>query len=245
MNMVQRNRMGTGEVKKTSREDRQLVEEALKRAADKERALANWVPKTEAGRLVKNQEITSLEQLHERGLAVMEPEILDTLVSELEEKMVDFKKTAKVRMAGRMFSFRVAILIGDKNSFVGLGVAKDRERWPAVRKATREAKLHLFKVRRGCGSWECMCGTNHSVSFKTEGKSGSVRVTLIPAPKGTGLVAGKNIKDVLKFAGIRDVWCKTRGSTGTKLNFVEATIDALNAATRMRISDDVKAKAEK
>ncbi len=222
-----------------------MAEEALKRAADRERSLANWVPKTEAGRLVRNGEITSLDQMVERGLAVMEPEIVDSLVPDLEEKMVDFKKTAKVRMAGRMFAFRVTILIGDKSNFVGVGVSKDRERWPAVRKATREAKLNLFKVRRGCGSWECMCGTNHSVPFTTTGKSGSVRVTLIPAPKGTGLVAGDNVKDVLRFAGIRDVWCKTRGSTGTKLNFVEAAIDALNRATKMRLSDDMTAKAEK
>ena len=231
--------------KKTSREDRQLVEEALKRAADKERSLANWVPRTEAGKLVKNQEITSLNQLAERGLAVMEPEIVDSLVAELDEKMVDFKKTSKMRMAGRMFSFRVAILIGDKSNFVGLGVSTDRERWPAVRKATKNAKLNLFMVRKGCGSWECMCGTSHSIPFKSTGKAGSVRVTLIPAPKGTGLVAGDNVKDVLKFAGIKDVWCKTRGSTGTKLNFVMATIDALNAATRMQLSEDLKAKAEK
>jgi len=237
--------MKGGNPKKTSREDRQLAEEALKRAADREKSLANWVPKTEVGRLVKNQEITSLEQVWQRGCLIMEPEIVDMLVPVLEEKMVDFKKTAKVRMAGRMFSFRVTLLIGDKESFVGLGVAKDRERWPAVRKATRVAKLNLFKVRRGCGSWECMCGTNHSIPFKVVGKSGSVRVTLIPAPKGTGLVAGDNIKDVLKFAGVKDVWCKTRGSTGTKFNFVEAAIDALNRATRMRMSDDLKTKAEK
>ncbi|HIH16518.1 MAG TPA: 30S ribosomal protein S5 [Candidatus Diapherotrites archaeon] len=241
--MVEKKR--TGRNPKASREERQLVEEALNRAADKEKRLANWVPKTETGRLVRNQEITSLDMVLDRGLAIMEPEIVDTLVPELEVKMVDFKKTARVRMAGRQFAFRVAMLIGDKTSFVGLGVSKDRERWPAVRKATRDAKLNLFRVRKGCGSWECMCGTNHSVPVKITGKSGSVRVTLIPAPKGTGLVAGENIKDVLRFAGVKDTWCKTRGSTGTKLNFVLATIDALNRVTRMRISEDLRSKGEK
>jgi len=99
-------------------------------------------------------------------------------------------------------------------------------------------------VLRSCGSWECRCSENHSVPFKVIGKSSSVRVKLLPAPKGIGLVAGDNIKEVLKFAGIKDVWSKTKGNTGSTLDFVSAAIDALAATNNVRLSNDISQKLE-
>lgn len=215
------------------------------RDAEKQRALESWVPKTPLGRKVKDSEITSLDDIFDKNMQILEPEIVDMLVPDLEEKMVELTKTAKVRRAGRQFGIRVSVLVGDKNAYLGLGTARDRERWPALRKATRNAKLSLIKARKGCGSWECVCGLGHTVPFKVTGKSSSIRVTLLPAPRGTGLVAGDNIKDVLRFVGIQDVWCKTSGNTGTTLNFVAAAVDALSKTAKMRLSDEVKRKMEK
>ncbi len=210
----------------------------------KEEQIANWVPKTELGKKVLAGEITSLEQVLEANQPILEPEIVDYL-TELEEKMIEFKKTTRVVRAGRKFSFRIAVLVGDKNGLVGVGTAKDTEKWPAVEKATRKAKLNLVRVRRGCGSWECPCGTGHSVPFKVTGKNASVRVTFSPAPKGTGLVAGDAIKDVLEFAGVKDVWTNVKGATDTRLNFVRAAIDALEKTTKMKASDVIERKAGK
>ncbi len=204
----------------------------------------DWLPKTELGKKVKAGEITSIDEIFEKDLPLREAEIVDHLL-QLEELTVDLKKTARVVRSGRKFSMRAAVLIGNMNGYVGFGIGKDIEKWPAVRKATRNAKLNIVKIHRGCGSWECTCGGQHSVPFLVEGKCASVRVKLIPAPKGTGLVCGKNITDVLKFAGISDVWVKTRGSTATKVNFIAATIDALSKTSKMKSNADISKKIEK
>jgi small subunit ribosomal protein S5 len=163
----------------------------------------------------------------------------------LEEKLVEFTKTTRVVSAGRQFSFRASVLVGNKNGFVGIGSAKDRERFPAIKKAARRAKLNLVPVHRGCGSWECPCGLPHSVPFKVQGKCASVKVVARPAPKGLGLVVGENIKNVFRFAGISDVWTETRGSSDTTLNFVKAAVDALSKTAKMRLSNDIKKKLER
>ncbi|MFH1240528.1 MAG: 30S ribosomal protein S5 [Candidatus Diapherotrites archaeon] len=223
---------------------RQTAEEReSKRLKDKEQELIKWVAKTKLGKMVQNEEIKSLDEVFAKNMKILEPEIVDTLLS-LEEEMVDFKKTSRVVRAGRKFSFRVTMLVGDKNKYVGYGTAKDVERFPAMRKAVRKAKLNLVEVKKGCGSWECTCGAEHSVPFEVEGKCASVHVRLIPAPKGVGLVAGDNIKKVLEMAGLKDVWTKTSGNTRTKLNFVIAAVDALSKTGKMRMSDDIAKKFE-
>ena len=228
-----------GRVKRRRRTEEEL---ALDRAEETRKRLEVWSPKTELGKTVRDGKIESLDEIFQKNIRIMEAEIVDTLVSDLQEKLVDYKKTSKVRRAGRMFAFRASVLVGDGNKYVGLGTATDKERWPAIKKATRKAKLNLVQIKKGCGSWECMCGTPHTVPFKVNGRSASARISLMPAPRGTGLVVGDNIKDVLKFVGIGDVWSKTRGNTGTKLNFVKATIDALSRASRMKFSEDIARK---
>ena len=97
----------------------------------------------------------------------------------------------------------------------------------AIEKALINAKLNIIPVRRGCGSWECSCSDPHSVPFVTMGKSGSVRVIIKPAPRGTGIVAGDVAKVVLKYAGISDAWTQTFGETRTTINFAKAVYEAL------------------
>lgn len=208
---------------------------------EKERELKEWIPRTTLGRKVLNGEIKSLEEILSSNTPILEPEIVDYLES-MEEKIIDVQKTTRVVRAGRKFSFRVSVLVGDRNGIVGIGTAKDKEKWPAAKKAARNAKLNLVLVKRGCGSWECPCNEPHSVPFKVQGKNASVRVTLYPAPKGIGLVAGDNIKSVLELAGIRDVWSKTRGATDTTLNFARAAIDALSKTSKVKLSNEMEKK---
>ncbi len=133
-------------------------EERALRAEEKKKAeLAKWVPKTELGKKVIAGTVTSMDEIIKNNQPILESEIVDTLMP-LQEKMIEFKKTTRVVRAGRKFSFRVSVLVGNKNGYVGVGTAKDLEKWPAVTKATRRAKLNLIKVRSGCGSWECICG---------------------------------------------------------------------------------------
>lgn len=221
-----------------------MKEQRERKDKRKEREEIEWIPKTTLGKKVKSGEISSIKEAIESKLAYLEPEITDYLMPDLEEKMVDFKKTTKVTRQGRNFSFRAAVLIGDGESYIGLGTAKDKEKFPAINKATRNAKLTIKKIRKGCGSWECRCNQSHSVPFKVSGKSSSVTVTLLPAPKGTGLVVGDNIKSVLNFAGVKDVWSKTEGNTASTLDFVKAAINALVSTNNVRLSEDIIKKME-
>jgi len=215
------------------------------KAAEKEEVLKEWVPRTELGKLVLSGKIKSLEEILLSNRKIMEPEIVDYLEPDMQTMVIDVKKTARVVRAGRKFSFRAAVLIGNKKGIIGIGMAKDREKWPAVRKAEKNAKLNLILVKRGCGSWECGCNEEHSVPFQVTGKCASVRVTLIPAPKGAGLVVGNKIKPVMEFVGIKDVWSKTKGNTSTTLNFVRAAIDALRRTLKVKQSPDMGRKIVK
>ena len=218
------------------------VKEARGKGEDKKKLIEDWIPKTATGKKVKNGEITSIDELIEKNIPILEPEIIDALIPDLEEKMVAFDKTTRVIKSGRSFSFRATVLVGNKNGFIGIGTGKDKERFPAIRKATREAKLSIKKIIRGCGSWECTCNLQHSVPFKTEGKASSVHIVLLPAPKGVGLVVGKAVKEVMELAGIKDVWSYASGATSTKLNSVRASIDALVKTSKVKFSRNFEKK---
>src|SRR3989344_4049254 len=124
-------------------------------------------------------------------------------------------------------------------------VSNPLEKLVDFKKTTRNAKLSLIRVRKGAGSWESSATTGASLPYKVAGKSASVRVELLPAPEGTGLVVGEAIKDVMRFAGIKDVWSKTSGNTRSKLDFVKAAVDALSNTTKMRISKDIEDKVKR
>jgi len=195
-------------------------------AVDKE-ALESWVPRTKVGRLVREGKITSLKEIFDRNLPLLEPEIVDYLLPDLVYERIDVNLVQKVTDAGRVSRFRVVVVVGNGDGFVGIGSGKARQYLVALQKAIRNAKLNITPVRRGCGSWECACGEPHSVPFVVSGKAGSVRIILKPAPKGTGLVAGDVAKKVLSMAGIKDVWTQAFGETRTTYNFAMAVLDAL------------------
>jgi len=120
-----------------------------------------------------------------------------------------------------------------------MGQGKDIQVGPAIRKAIDTAKINIAAIKRGCGSWECGCGTEHTVPFEVVGKMGSVKVILKPAPRGLGLASGSTAKTVMQLAGIKDVWTRTEGQTRTTLNFAKATFEALKNTTVIRTLEAV------
>jgi len=193
-----------------------------------------WVPKTKLGRQVAEGKIKSMEEVLESGLPIKESRIVDFFLPNLSDEILDINMVQRMTDSGRRVKYRVLVVIGDKEGFVGLGQAKDAQVAASIRKAIINAKLNLIKVERGCGSWECDCGLEHSVPIEVMGKSGSVRVTLKPAPMGLGLACGKTAKKVLEFAGIKDVWTSSKGLTRTTINFAKATFNALKQIDTMR-----------
>jgi small subunit ribosomal protein S5 len=198
--------------------------------------MEEWEPKTNLGRMVKEGNITDIDEIFEKGLPIMELEIIDALLTDLEEEVMDVNLVQRMHKSGRKVNFRVIVSVGNKNGYVGLGQGKAKEVGPAIRKAVDNAKFNIIKVRRGCGDWGCVCGKEHTVPFKVQGKSGSVRVTLIPAPGGVGLAIGNVGKTILGLAGIEDVWSETRGQTQTTINFAGAVFEALKNLSKVKAS---------
>ena len=125
--------------------------------------------------------------------------------------------------------------MGNKKGYIGIGYGKSKDTLPAREKAIRNAKKNIFKVNLGCGSWQCSCTESHSIPFKVTGKEGSVEITLIPAPKGKGIVAEREVAKVLRLAGIKDVWSFTRGQSRTKINLIKALEKALRKLSTTRV----------
>jgi len=195
--------------------------------------LDEWVPKTKLGRLVKEGHVNSLEEILHNNYRIREPEIVDALFPELRQEVVDVSMVQRQSDSGQQKSFRLTVIIGNGEGVLGIGIGKAPEFVPAVRAAEARAKLNITMFRRGCGSWECRCHDPHSIPFEVDGTSGSVKVTLRPAPKGTGLVTADVGKIVLRIAGLHDVWSITKGRSRTSSNFAKAFVDALTKTYRM------------
>ena len=187
-----------------------------------------WVPRTKLGELVQ-QGLITLDKIFANNLVVKEKEIIDVLLPQLKEDVVTIKMVQQMTASGQRSKFKAVVLVG-ADGFIGVGTAKSREVGPAIRKAIDRAKLAVIPVLRGCGSGECGCGHTHSIPFKVEGKCGSVKIRLIPAPAGVGLACADKVKQVLRLAGIEDIWSKTFGDTRTSENLVKATFNALKNA---------------
>lgn len=216
-----------------------------------------WIPKTEMGKKVRAGEITRIEEILDTGKKVLEYQIVDTLLPALESDLLmigqskgkfgggkrrAFRQTQKKTKEGNKPKFTTYAVIGNKDGYVGLGYGKAKETVPAREKAFRNAKLNVFKIRRGCGSWECNCKTAHSIPYKVIGRCGSVEVTLMPAPKGTGLCAEKECAKIMNLAGIKDVWTEIIGQSNTKMNTIKACEFALKNLMTTRIHTEGKEK---
>ena len=184
-----------------------------------------WAPVTKLGRLVKSGKITSVEEVYLHSLPVKEYQIIDTLLPGLDEKVMKVLSVQKQTRAGQRTRMKVVMVVGDSNGHVGLGIKAAKELATAIRGAIIIAKLAIIPVRRGY--WGSNLGAPHSIANKTSGKCGSVTVRLIPAPRGSGIVASPAVKTMLQFAGIEDVYTTSSGSTRTLENTLKATFAAL------------------
>jgi len=202
---------------------------------DEGRTAVEWVPKTRLGRMVKNAEIKTMSDALKSGLPLREPEIVDLLLPDVEDEVIDVKMVQRMTDSGRRVKFVITVAVGNKDGFIGLGQAKGKEVGTSIKRAIDNAKLNMIEIRRGCGSWQCGCGTPHTIPFAVTGKSASVEVTFKPAPRGIGLATGEVAKKILRLAGVKDCWAFTEGKTKTIVNYAKSSFDALmkNAETRV------------
>ena len=197
-----------------------------------------WVPRTSLGKLVQEGKITSMSEIFSQGYKIREAGIVDTLLPNIQQEVLNINLVQKQTDAGEKSRFKAIVVVGNYDGYFGLGMGKAKQVRSAIEKGTIDAKLNVFPVRRGCGSWECGCGQPHSVPFKVVGKCGSVSVELKPAPKGVGIVASEVPRMVIGFTGIRDCWIQSRGSTRTALSFAQATADALKNTYQIVTAED-------
>jgi len=189
--------------------------------------LEQWVPRTRIGKMIQEGRITSIEEIFTGGLQIREPQIVDALLPDIQEEVININLVQKQTDAGEKSRFKAIVAVGNKDGYIGLGAGKASQVRTAIEKAAADARLNLIPVRRGCGSWECGCGKPHSVPFQVEGKTGGVKIVIIPGPRGLGLVASETAKVILSLAGIKDCWTRSYGSTRTIPSFSYAIFDAL------------------
>ncbi|AIF68801.1 30S ribosomal protein S5 [Palaeococcus pacificus DY20341] len=208
-----------------------------------QRVLEEWQPKTKLGMLVKEGQITDISEVFRKGYQIKEPEIVDVLLPEVNDRqnqeVLDIALTVRMTDSGRRIRFRVLAAVGNRDGYVGLGIGHGKEVGIAIRKAINYAKMNIIEIKRGCGSWECRCRRPHSIPFAVEGKAGSVKVKLMPGPRGLGLVIGDVGKKILTLAGVKDVWSQTLGETRTTVNFAHAVFDALYNTNRVAVQPDM------
>jgi len=235
--MADRNKRSTNNPLETKPEDRASM-------------LDSWIPKTDLGKKVKAREITNLDEILFSGKRILEPEIVDSLMSNYETDLLligqakgkfgggqrrVFRQTQKKTREGNKPKFSTMAVIGDGNGHIGVGFGKSKETVPAREKAIRQAKLNMLVVRRGNGSWEDDSLEAHTIPFAVEGSCGSYRIILMPAPKGKGLVCDREVAKMLKLAGVKNVWSKTFGQTKNKINVITATVQALRKLSQTKI----------
>ncbi len=216
--------------------------------------LQGWQPQTTLGQQVKSGEVASINYVLENGRRILEPEIVDALVPDLEESVILIggtpgkgggkrrtvvKKTARMHKSGRRMKNKTMVVVGNRNGIIGLGEADAQDAKDALDKAKRQAKLNIFRVRRGCGSWECGCASHHSIPFKTMGKNSSTRLELLPAPRGIGMAVSDEVKKIIELTGVTDVWMRSIMQSNSRENLIKAVVDALHNLGKIKITGQI------
>lgn len=146
---------------------------------------------------------------------------IDVEALDLQERVININRVAKVVKGGRNFRFSALVVVGDEDGHVGIGMAKAQEIPEAIRKAIQDAKKHIIEVP--------MVGT--TIPHETIGEFGAGEVLLKPASEGTGVIAGGPVRAVIELAGIRDLRGKSLGTSNPR-NMVNATMQALSQLKR-------------
>ncbi len=234
----------------------EIVKEIVKEIEEVPRLQVDWKPVTALGRQVKEGLITDIDQIFDSGLPILDAQIADQLLPGLEEDLLligqakgkfgggqrrIFRQTQKKTKEGNKIKFTTVAVVGNRDGYVGIGLGKSNETVPSRDKAKRAARLNLIRVRRGSGTWQSDSRDPTSIPFAVTGRCGSVRITLMPAPKGKGLCVEKECAKILSLAGVKDIWSKTEGQTKTKLNLIYALMDALRKLSEVKVqTDDIK-----
>ena len=152
---------------------------------------------------------------------------IDVSSMELEERVVTINRVSKTVKGGRIFKFAALVVVGDGNGLVGFGIGKSGEVPDAIRKGIEDAKKNVIKVS--------LRGT--TIPHEIKGKFGAGEVLLMPAPKGTGVIAGGPVRAVVETVGIKDIRTKAIRSNNS-CNVVRATINGLS---QLRTGEEVAA----